>query len=339
MAQAGTNPPTGSSYEELATALVAQLERDRQDLAKRRLEVKAATEELEKKKLELEEIERRIFGIADGVEDVVELNIGGTPISTSRAVLCSVSGSLLSGLFSGNFERGQKRDRDGKVFLDVDPAIFTKVINHLRLRRIASPECPAPLPQVPLEMRAEYDMLIRYYGLDGCMAEEKSFNIFETLAEQAGVDQKELQTNGLVNIKISIPGGIYCHTPEQQEKILGRDGILTNDGVENVFGRRPSTIHIRFLKHCVRVDAMELRTTKSRLTTPHPRSQISNQWSFQHGSCVSNMQHVFSASSAATGRMEIPTLRSAPPVDEVLWTFPGDFSLQQIVLHGRVLAK
>lgn len=339
MAQAGANPPTRGSYEDLASALVAQLEKDRQDLAKRLHEVKAATQQMEEKKRELEEIERRIFGIADGVDDIVELNVGGTPMSTTRAVLCSVSGSMLSGLFSGNFEKGHKRDGDGKVFLDVDPAIFTKVLSHLRLRRIASPECPAPLPQVPQEVRAEFDMLINYYGLDTCIPpSSSSINIFETIAEEGGVDQGKLLTNGLVNIVLTSSGGA---TADKYETLLSRDGIDNRScsAVENSFQTRPSTIQITFLKHRVRVEAMELRTSNSCMSPRQTICQISSQWRFKHGSREVDMEHDFSLSGLDTGRLEMQTLSSTPPVDEVSWTFPEDFSLVHIVLHGWVFAK
>merc|ERR1719183_2464382 len=128
-------------------------------------------------------MEKRLNSIADGVSDVLDLNVGGQLISTTRAVLCSAEGSLLSGMFSGNFDGGLKRDKQDRVFLDVDPPLFSKILSHLRLRGIASPECPAPLPQISDELRAEYDMLVRYFGLEAFMYGDggSSGNLFQKI--------------------------------------------------------------------------------------------------------------------------------------------------------------
>merc|ERR1740121_1099365 len=96
-------------------------------------------------------------------DDVVELNVDGHLMSTTRSVLCLAEGSLLAGMFSGSFEDGHKRDKDGRIFLDVDPPLFAKVLTFLRLSRIASPECPAPLPYVSEEVRSEHDMMVKYF--------------------------------------------------------------------------------------------------------------------------------------------------------------------------------
>merc|ERR1712072_1406811 len=99
--------------------------------------------------------------------------------------LRSAEGSLLAGMFSGNFDDGLKKDKEGRIFLDVDPPLFAKILSHLRLRGIASPEYPAPLPHVNDELQAEYDMLVKYFGLEAFMYGDGggSGNIFQKIAE------------------------------------------------------------------------------------------------------------------------------------------------------------
>jgi len=245
-------------------------------------------------------------------------------------VLCSAEGSLLAGMFSGNFDDGLKRDKDNRVFLDVDPPLFSKILSHLRLRGIASPECPAPLPQIPDELRAEYDMLVRYFGLESFMYGDggSSGNIFQKIAELAGVEQLKLQTNELIRIILSSTGGVPA---SNHEEVLGPVGFHERS-LENSYGAHPNTITIKFWKHRVRVEGMELRAKVADAT-----AHMSNQWTYRHGTEIVNMQHSFSRTDPATGRLDVsfsPTF-----VDEVQWTFPRDFCLEHIVLYGRVMPK
>merc|ERR1719203_136566 len=50
-----------------------------------------------------------------------------------------------------------------------------------------------------------------------------------------------------------------------------------------------------------------------------------------------NMHFDFSSASC-TGRLETPGLGPSF-VDEIAWHFPEDVCLQQIILHGRVMAR
>ena len=170
--------------EELASALTTQLTKDRERAQLQLQQLKEAEKQLEagrpkgrvapgeEKQRTLEALEKRIFAMSDGLDDVIELNVGGSHMSTTRGVLCCAPDSMLAGMFSGNFDSGHKRDKalgrlrfawflarsrwaearrrqENRIFLDVDPPLFEKVLRHLRLRRIASPEQPAPLPHVP----------------------------------------------------------------------------------------------------------------------------------------------------------------------------------------------
>eukprot|EP00435_Cladocopium_sp_Y103_P039367 s1037_g10.t1 len=235
---------------------------------------------------------------------------------------------LFEGMFSGNFDASHKRDKDDRIFLDVDPPLFEKVLRHLRLRRIASPDQPAPLPHVPEELRAEWDMMIKYFGLDVYMYGKLgvSCNIFQRIAEMNEVDQAKLQENDLVRITLSSTGGVPSSS---HQEVLGGLGF-SERSLENSYGAYPNSITIKFLKHRVKVEAMELRAKIADVL-----AHMSNKWTFKHGQESVNMSYSFSRSEPGTGRLDTPGLGQAF-VDEVVWLFPRDFCLEHIVLWGHV---
>lgn len=320
-----------ASLEELASALTTKLDKDR-DRAKLQLsQLKEAERQLEEKQHQLDELEKRIFAMTDGLDDVIELNVGGQHMSTTRAVLCCAPNSMLAGMFSGNFDASHKRDKDDRIFLDVDPPLFEKVLRHLRLRRIASPDQPAPLPHVPEELRAEWDMMIKYFGLDVYMYGDmgRSCNIFQRIAEMNEVDQAKLQENDLVRITLSSTGGVPSSS---HQEVLGASGF-SERSLENSYGAYPNSITIKFLKHRVKVEAMELRAKIADVL-----AHMSNKWTFKHGQESVNMSYSFSRSEPGTGRLDTPGLGQAF-VDEVVWLFPRDFCLEHVVLWGHVIEK
>eukprot|EP00929_Paragymnodinium_shiwhaense_P015138 TRINITY_DN123170_c0_g1_i1.p1 TRINITY_DN123170_c0_g1~~TRINITY_DN123170_c0_g1_i1.p1 ORF type:complete len:399 (-),score=60.93 TRINITY_DN123170_c0_g1_i1:229-1425(-) len=323
-----------ASIEELAIALSGRLARDRQSAQLHLQQVEAAERRLEEKTRRLEELQNRIFEYAENCsnEDIIELNVGGTAMSTQRAVLCSAEGSMLAAMFSGNFDNGHMRDKDGRVFLDVDPPLFAKVLSHLRLRRVASPDCPVPLPVVPEESRAEWEVMVRYYGLESYLyGEGISGNIAERLADLAGVPQSRLQSHDLIQISLSSSGGVPM---QSHEEVLGVEGFKERS-VENSYGDSPNTITIKFKKHLIKVEALELRAKAADIPT-----HMSERWTFRHGSPSTgisaqvSMSYSFTKKAPHTGRMEVSFTNFT---DEVQWQFPKDFCIEHIVLHGRIL--
>ncbi len=55
------------------------------------------------------------FVVSD--DDIIDLNVGGQKLTTTRSTLCQVEGSLLASMFSGRWEDSLKRDKDGAVSL------------------------------------------------------------------------------------------------------------------------------------------------------------------------------------------------------------------------------
>lgn len=320
-----------ATLEELASALTTQLNKDREASRQQMQALLSAEKLVEEKRQQLLEVERRIFAVVDSVDDVIELNVGGVHMTTARAVLCSATGSLLAGMFSGNFDAGHKRDKDGRIFLDVDPILFERILRHLRLRRIASPEQPAPLPHVPEDLRPEWEMMIKYFGLDTFMYGDlgTSCNIFQRIAELSCVDQEKLQESDLVRITLSSTGGVPSTS---HQEVLGFVGF-SERSLENSYGAHPNSISIKFLKHRVRIEGMELRAKVADVL-----AHMSNKWTFRHGHESVNMSYSFSRLEPCTGRLDTPGF-SAAYVDEVAWIFPRDFCLEHIVLHGHVTPK
>ena len=98
-------------------------------------------------------------------DDIILLNVGGQKFTSTRSTLCQVEGSLLAIMFSGRWEDSVKRDQDGAVFFDVNPQYFGYILDYLRAKKIATPENPAPLPEVPQNQEKNFSNLVEYLGL------------------------------------------------------------------------------------------------------------------------------------------------------------------------------
>ena len=99
-------------------------------------------------------------------DDVISLNIGGKNMAASRStLLCQVEGSLLASMFSGTWEDGLKKDKQGNVFLDFNPTCFKLIFNYLRANKIETPRSQAKKPKPPEEETSNYWNLVEYLGL------------------------------------------------------------------------------------------------------------------------------------------------------------------------------
>ncbi|CAK0901145.1 unnamed protein product [Prorocentrum cordatum] len=185
-------------------------------------------------------------------------------------------------------------------------------------------------------MRPEYDMVVNggfrtghVHVRRGDVSERQHIQVWR-VAELTGLSQTKLQTGEAVRIVLSTTGGVPA---SNHEEVLGPTGFHERS-LENSYGAHPNTLQILFLKHRVRVEAMELRAKVADIT-----AHMSNQWTFKHGKEIINMYFNFTRTAYSTGRLETAGLEHTPFVDEVLWTFPRDFCLEHIVLHGQVMPK
>merc|ERR1719220_2191972 len=120
---------------------------------------------------------------------------------------------------------------------------------------------------------------------------------FQKIAELAGVCQSKLQTNELLRIILSSTGGIPF---TNHEEVFSPNGFHERS-LENSYGAHPNTITVKFLKHRVRVEGMELRAKIADIV-----AHMSNQWSFRHGAEMQQMQYNFSRADPSTGHLETP---------------------------------
>ena len=103
-------------------------------------------------------------------DDLIDLNVGGTKLTTTRSTLCQVQDSLLAAMFSGRWEDNIKRDKDGAVFFDFNPQYFILILDYLRAKKIATPENPPPLPRVPEDQMESFRILLQYLGLSNVIS-------------------------------------------------------------------------------------------------------------------------------------------------------------------------
>ena len=85
--------------------------------------------------------------------DRIKLNVGGCRVVTTRDTLTLFPGTRLGALFSGRWESRLQRDRNGRIFMDVNPTAFKKILDFHQFAKIASSEDPPPRPTAP-EVRA-----------------------------------------------------------------------------------------------------------------------------------------------------------------------------------------
>ena len=109
-------------------------------------------------------------------DDIIHLNVGGQRLSTTRATLCRVQGSLLASMFSGRWEGAHKLDNDGAVFLDYNPEFFVPVLNYLRAMEYATPENPPWFPQLREGQMKNFKRFIQYLGLSDEIFPPEKFN-------------------------------------------------------------------------------------------------------------------------------------------------------------------
>ena len=61
--------------------------------------------------------------------ETVTFSCGGTRVTATLFALTRATGSHLEAIFSGRWDRALQRDREGKIFLDLDPELFLKIID------------------------------------------------------------------------------------------------------------------------------------------------------------------------------------------------------------------
>lgn len=105
------------------------------------------------------------YGIVGGGGPIVELNVGGTDMDVLRTDLVRAEDSVLADMFSGRWEGRLPRDSRGRVFVDVSPTCFRKVVGFLVKLGIAKPGKVLELPTLTPDEQPAFDHLVLVLGL------------------------------------------------------------------------------------------------------------------------------------------------------------------------------
>eukprot|EP00906_Rhabdomonas_costata_P002507 RCo003962 len=97
--------------------------------------------------------------------DIVEINAGGKVFTTERNTLTRYPESLLGILFNGRWESSVAKDKEGRVFLDVNPTLFENAFEMLRKKAIGRREIPCSVPTMTPEDKADFEDLAMYLGV------------------------------------------------------------------------------------------------------------------------------------------------------------------------------
>ena len=71
-------------------------------------------------------------------QDIIRLNVGGVPYTTTKATLSRYPNSMIGAMFNGSMPTTV--DDDGRYFIDRDGNLFAHVLNFLRSSQLALPD-------------------------------------------------------------------------------------------------------------------------------------------------------------------------------------------------------
>ena len=145
---------TDAAFDEL-TAVRTRMRESSADLERRR-------KVLEGRKLDLA---TRNGGASVSPADKLKLNVGGLRVTTLRETLTQFPDTRLAALFSGRWESRLLRDKKKRIFLDVNPVCFRKILSYHQLVKIAPPDEPPELPTVPDDMQYILERQLAFFGL------------------------------------------------------------------------------------------------------------------------------------------------------------------------------
>jgi hypothetical protein len=102
--------------------------------------------------------------------DIITLNVSGTEMFARRDTLTIVRGSRLEAIFSGRWENKLLRDAKGRVFIDMDPLIFRKILEYLHMLKLLAKnggtDIILDLPHVSPELKPSFDQYMNYFALN-----------------------------------------------------------------------------------------------------------------------------------------------------------------------------
>ena len=135
-------------------------------------------------------------GEAANPTDILTLNVAGEgKIAVLRRTLCLVENSMLATQFSGRWDGGLPRDKDGHVFIDLPCELFKALVDFLRIKSMAALSDPllcitaCDCADAKLVQKRDFQRMVDYYGLTLCL-----YPIILEKKEQLSVDLKDNAT-------------------------------------------------------------------------------------------------------------------------------------------------
>lgn len=108
--------------------------------------------------------------------EIMHLNVGGTELFASRQTLTTIESSNLEVLFRGDMDGNLVRDEEGRVFMDVDPCLFQKIIEYLQAVQIANDMINGHdnTPAVPSVDLGDHETFTKYLDFFGVKDQDSS---------------------------------------------------------------------------------------------------------------------------------------------------------------------
>jgi len=121
-----------------------------------------------------------------GPSDVLCLNIAGTKTAVLRRTLTLFPGSMLASKFSGRWDDGLEKDKEGNFFIDQDYSLFKHIIEYLRNKANETEDYTVGVPDLPESITnsmrlTDFYRMVEYYGLTNGMYPTKLIATDESL--------------------------------------------------------------------------------------------------------------------------------------------------------------
>src|ERR1700722_12155448 len=168
-----------------------KLQRKQEELDKARELFKSERQKFEK--------EKRLMQKSVDNTDVLQLNIGGQIIMTTRATLTRVPKSTLATMFNGRWEHKFGKDQYGNIFLDFNPVLFSHLLEQLRVLEDGKPARFHP-PSAP-SLVIPFEKMLRKLGLYQSPTSEDAVVALNVGGQIVSIRQKTL--NQISNLKLS----------------------------------------------------------------------------------------------------------------------------------------
>lgn len=139
------------------------------NLLAKRLKLLDAREAELKKSFERLEKEKEILGCGN-TNDVIQLNVGGTIMTTLRRTLTYVEDSMLAARFSGRWDDSIEKDKNGNFFIDQPIDIFLPMIDYIRTKQNQTPLTDTPQSPSSKDFSngrkyADFQRMVEYFGV------------------------------------------------------------------------------------------------------------------------------------------------------------------------------